>query len=259
MAASGKYRLLAPGDTFPFTCKPECWGRCCAATTIRVDPWDLLRIARGVGVATSELLKICTFYRGEKHPLPVVCLVRRGRCPFLSGDGRCLIYRCRPRVCRAFPVGEIVEIGDDGRLERGYLLMHAASCQGFDPKAPRYRPAEWLAREGVAPEDMAQTEQFLRFLREAKERLAWSVWLDETGAWTVLRLLYDPDGWRERCGVGPAVSDALFWERSLKAAWWFLAQRAAHQDIDAARIGEILRGEMKAPFPWEGSGSEDFA
>lgn len=259
MAVAGKYQLLAPDDFFTFTCKPECWGQCCAATTIRVDPWDVLRIARGVKATTGELLKICTFYRGEKHPLPVVCLVRRGRCPFLAGDGRCVIYRYRPRVCRSFPLGEMVEIGDDGTVKRSYLLIHAASCQGFDPEAPRYRPGEWLAREGLLPEDIERTEQFLRFLREAKEKLAWSRWLDEVGAWTVLRLLYDPDSWRERHGVGRAVSDALFWERSLKAAWWFLQRRAAREETTAARIGEILRGEIEAPFPWEGSGSRDFA
>ncbi|MEW6772002.1 MAG: YkgJ family cysteine cluster protein [Bacillota bacterium] len=218
------YQFLNPGDSFAFTCPEECWGTCCSATTIRVDPWDVLRLVRGTGVETGEILKFCQLYQGQKTPLPVVSLVRHGRCPFLLLDGSCAVYPFRPRVCRYFPVGEMIVLNEQGAVERRYFLIRSRRCKGFGGRIV-YTVEDWLHQEGLEVA-RAMGEQFSRFLRDAGEKLQWSSWVTEEDVQELLHLLYDLDAVRERYRLPDGLADRELYAWCLDRAWCYLLERA---------------------------------
>jgi Fe-S-cluster containining protein len=82
---------------FSYACN-QC-GKCCRHKVIRIGPHELLRLARNLGIATSEFLHEHTEAGGT------VLRVRDDfSCTFLV-DGRCTVHADRPLVCRIYPLG----------------------------------------------------------------------------------------------------------------------------------------------------------
>jgi Fe-S-cluster containining protein len=130
-------RKLAADESFSFSCHSRlpCFNCCCADVNIILTPIDVLRLARKVGLTTTEFL--------EKHALvpitqdlelPVVML-RMGeepekKCTFVGPEG-CTVYEDRPWACRMYPVGMALPPARAGvEPEPIYFLFEDDFCKG---------------------------------------------------------------------------------------------------------------------------------
>src|SRR5260370_21733416 len=84
-------------SSFSYVCN-SC-GRCCHDKVIVLSPFDLIRLAREAGVATSEAILRFTIRRGS-----ILKFRDDGACAALDG-ARCVVHRGRPLACRLYPLG----------------------------------------------------------------------------------------------------------------------------------------------------------
>jgi uncharacterized protein len=85
----------------PFFYQCKACQRCCHHKAIRVTPYEILRLARGLGLSTTEFIAAHTQSGGT------VLRTQKsndGACIFLSKSG-CSVYADRPLVCRIYPLG----------------------------------------------------------------------------------------------------------------------------------------------------------
>ena len=122
---------LLEGDTeIQFRCHRgiACFNACCRDLSQVLTPYDVLRLARGLGLRTGELLRRHTACRiGPGSGLPVVSLVPgdpvERTCPFLLPSG-CRVYPDRPSSCRTYPLMRAVRRNRaTGRLSEEFLLL----------------------------------------------------------------------------------------------------------------------------------------
>jgi uncharacterized protein len=87
----------ARAEPFGFVCT-RCMG-CCYRSVIPADPYEIARLARNIGITTTEVADRFTV-DGEgtilKH-------LDSGACVFL-GSGGCSVHADRPLACRLFPL-----------------------------------------------------------------------------------------------------------------------------------------------------------
>ncbi|HET6921894.1 MAG TPA: YkgJ family cysteine cluster protein, partial [Anaeromyxobacteraceae bacterium] len=107
-------RQLAPGEPFPFRCHPglACFNSCCRDKRLMLLPYDVLRLARGLRVATGEFLAEHVELEtdpGSGWPALRIRLAADGRCPFV-GEAGCSVYRDRPTCCRIYPLARGVRL-----------------------------------------------------------------------------------------------------------------------------------------------------
>ena len=148
---------IAVDDRFAFDCRPgvACFNACCRDLSQVLTPYDVLRLARGLGIRTGELLRRHTACRiGPGSGLPVVSLVPgdpvERTCPFLLPSG-CRVYPDRPSSCRTYPLMRAVKRDRaTGRLSEEFLLLREPHCGGFEA-GPVRTPAEWAAEQELAP------------------------------------------------------------------------------------------------------------
>lgn len=152
-------RQLAPGETFRFACHPglSCFGTCCRDVNILLTPLDVLRLARRVGLSTTDFLDRHTLMPITKDlHLPVVML-RMGpdpdrRCPFV-GEAGCTLYEDRPWACRMYPLGMGMPPGRAGvEPEPVYFLFEERFCRGRE-EGEAWAVESWRADQGVDRRD----------------------------------------------------------------------------------------------------------
>lgn len=100
-----KNRRMNLDDEFYYGCM-QC-GSCCHDIDIILNPYDLYRLAKYLGLSTEEvIMKYCLWHIGENSKLPVVWLefTEDGACPFLK-QNRCAVQEAKPFVCAAYPLG----------------------------------------------------------------------------------------------------------------------------------------------------------
>ena len=90
---------LGRDSAFSFRC--HACNRCCRHKTIQVNPYELARLSRGLGLPVAEVV--------ERYTDGGVHLRQRedGNCVFLGPAG-CSVHGDRPLVCRLYPLGRIV-------------------------------------------------------------------------------------------------------------------------------------------------------
>jgi len=89
--------------TSPFSYRCHACSRCCRGYRIKVDPYEVLLLARHLAISTTALLQR---YVGEdgialKHNSDDSCV-------FLSDRG-CTVHPARPLACRLYPLGRRAE------------------------------------------------------------------------------------------------------------------------------------------------------
>jgi Fe-S-cluster containining protein len=106
-------------DSFQYTCH-RCL-RCCAHKRIRVNPYEVYRLARNRGLSTTAFIAEHTIEGGTE-------LARRedGTCVFLSGEG-CAVHADRPLVCRLYPLGRHVV---PGKRDRYFMVETHPESEG---------------------------------------------------------------------------------------------------------------------------------
>jgi Fe-S-cluster containining protein len=107
-------KFLKHDEKFRFEC--SLCGECCRNTAILLETYDLYRLAgylRQTGFGVRSIEDMLTEYAGilvlEDSNFPVVMLNTPGdenkkECVFLN-NGRCSVYKGRPKVCRLHPLG----------------------------------------------------------------------------------------------------------------------------------------------------------
>jgi len=114
---TGLLPVVRAWDTgFSYRC--HACNRCCYGKRIQVNPYELVRLARNLGITTTEVI--------ARHTAGGTSLTARadGSCVFL-GPGGCTVHADRPLVCRLYPLGLIV--ADDGREGFVELTPHPES------------------------------------------------------------------------------------------------------------------------------------
>ncbi|MCR5814257.1 MAG: YkgJ family cysteine cluster protein [Desulfovibrio sp.] len=154
-------------ERFCFDCHPQvpCFNQCCAELTLPLTPYDIMRLCRHLAMPSQEFLTTYTDMQTMPEtgfPMHTLKMNREPGepCPFVSPVG-CQVYENRPSACRAYPLGRGTKLGEQGIVER-FFLVHEEHCHGFDEGHER-TPAEWFANQGLTPYN-ASNDQYMRLM-----------------------------------------------------------------------------------------------
>ena len=152
------------GDTaFSYACH-RC-RRCCHDKLIQVNPYEIARLARRLGLTTT------VFIRDYLADQPHLRRTDDGACVFLGPEG-CTVHPDRPLGCRVYPLGRHIQVGGEPRYLRIEPHPQSAGVYGTDGTIDRY-----LAGQGVA-DFIAAADQYLSVLQalfDAWRRAPWVV------------------------------------------------------------------------------------
>jgi len=150
-------RQIAETDDFPFSCHPgvPCFNHCCADINIVLTPVDVLRLARRLGITTTDFLdQYCLHPITKELSLPVVVL-RMGddpakKCQFVGEEG-CTVYEDRPWSCRMYPVGMAIPPARAGVDPKPiFFLFEDDFCEGRR-ESPRWTVSSVRFRIELSP------------------------------------------------------------------------------------------------------------
>ena len=143
--------LLDRTSAFSYRCA-RC-SRCCPRYSIQVNPYEILRLARLLGVSTTE------FARTYLADGPYLRRRQDGACPFLQEGTGCSVHAARPLVCRLYPLGR--HVGASG--EEAFSVL--TPVEGSLGLAGREGTVEgYLAEQGAKP-FLAAADLYLALFR----------------------------------------------------------------------------------------------
>jgi Fe-S-cluster containining protein len=158
-------RQLAEGETFGFACHPgvPCFNSCCADVNIVLTPYDVLRLARRLGMHTREFLETHTSNPITKDlQLPIVMLRMKDEeakpCPFV-GDQGCSVYEDRPWACRMYPLGMAIPPARAGEEpEPVFFVFEDEHCKGRHQEGcGKWTSESWRRDQGIEQQDDLET------------------------------------------------------------------------------------------------------
>jgi Fe-S-cluster containining protein len=114
--------------------------RCCRNKAIRVSPYEILRLARYLGLSTTEFIERHTEAGGT-----VLRPKENGDCGFLGEHG-CSVHPDRPLACRIYPLARWVS--PDGVESFGHLTPHPGT-EGVYGKSGTVQ--DYLDQQQLAP------------------------------------------------------------------------------------------------------------
>ncbi len=145
---------LGADDSFEFSCHKNvsCFTECCRLLELILTPYDVLRLRRGTGLSSREVLDryvIEEWEEGDIFPRFYLTMVDDGRasCVFVTNEG-CSIYADRPGPCRAYPLGRAAVRKRDGQIGEHFVLMKEDHCKGFFEKT-RQTPHGYSENQGL--------------------------------------------------------------------------------------------------------------
>lgn len=146
----------------PFSYRCNACSRCCHHKIIQVSPYEIVRLARGLGLTTTEFI--------ARHTTEGGTVLRRraeddGACVFLSPRG-CGVHPDRPLVCRIYPLGAAVTADGATAYRRLEPDPETEGDYGLDGTI-----ADYVARQGV-PQARAGIAPYKRLYRRMAEILA---------------------------------------------------------------------------------------
>jgi Fe-S-cluster containining protein len=217
---------LTPGEELPFRCHPglACFNTCCRNKRLTLLPYDALRLARGLGCRSDELLAKhaeLEIEPGSGWPTLRLRLEEDGRCPFVR-DAGCAVYGDRPTCCRIFPLARAVRLeGRGGASETFFIAAEGSRCLGFGAK-DGLTVEGWARDQGLDPYRAANNRVARLFLHPRRPR---PLSLSPEEVHAVIMALYNLDVFRDfvarpgfgaRSGLdGAAVERALASDEAL--------------------------------------------
>jgi Fe-S-cluster containining protein len=105
---------------FSYQCQACC--RCCHDKLIQLNPYEIARLARHLGISTGEF--IANYMTADQ---PYLLFLPNSACVFL-GDQGCSVHGDRPLVCRLYPLGR--HMSGDG-VETFSLLQTQPGSEGI--------------------------------------------------------------------------------------------------------------------------------
>ncbi len=106
---------------------------CCQSSSIRLSPYDILKLCKFHGVSTSDFHQKHSYFvlDAENQNLLTCMLKTEPECSYLSSEG-CQVYSERPFGCRVFPLMVSHFFDSEGRAEsKNYVVEN---CSGFNCK-----------------------------------------------------------------------------------------------------------------------------
>lgn len=147
-------KLYSLNDMVKVGCH-DCAGcsECCCdmGQSILLDPYDVYRLTKNLGVTFQQLMaKHVELHVEDGLILPNLKMTEDNnpRCAFLNEAGRCSIHQFRPGICRLFPLGRSYE---DNKLKY-FLLTDACPI----PNKTKMKVGKWL--------EMPQLVSYEKFL-----------------------------------------------------------------------------------------------
>ena len=138
---------------FSFSCHKgvSCFTDCCRMLELALTPYDVLRLRKGTGLSSRELLDqyiLMEHDPGDPFPKFYLTMVDDGRasCVFITKNG-CSLYEHRPSACRAYPLGRAV-IRNRGGIEEFHVLMKEKHCRGFEENH-KQTPVSYSREQGL--------------------------------------------------------------------------------------------------------------
>lgn len=128
-------------------------GRCCQGKVIPINPYEVLRIARHLGLTTTRVLADHTANDGA-----TLRQNERGDCVYF-GERGCEVHPARPLACRLYPLGRYR--APDGTERFAEVVPHPDTAGRYG-LAGKVR--DWLAAQG-ADAYIAQSDRYLALLR----------------------------------------------------------------------------------------------
>lgn len=189
-------RRLGRDEPLPFRCHPglPCFNSCCSGKRLTLLPFDVLRLARGLGRGTDGFLAEhaeLEIEPGSGWPTLRIRLAADGRCPFVRDEG-CGVYPDRPTCCRTYPLARAVHLGDDGEPAETFVVD--ASCPGFGAPVADTVGA-WTRGQGLEAYHAANDRAAKLLLHPRRPR---PLALSPTGVHLVVMALYNADVFREQ-------------------------------------------------------------
>lgn len=126
-------------SAFSYRC--NACSRCCHHKGIRVGPYEILRLARFLGLTTTDFIARHTEAGGTMLRASNV----DGACVFLTPQG-CGVHPDRPLVCRIYPLGRTVD--GDGEERFGHLAPHPQTAGVYGTSAT---VADYIEQQQLAP------------------------------------------------------------------------------------------------------------
>lgn len=146
-------RTLTRQSPFSYTCR-QC-SRCCYGKHIRLNPYELIRLAEALGCSTGEVIARYT----EDGIALAVRDVPGTPCVFLGEHG-CRVHSGRPAACRLYPLGRILDSqGNESFCE---VTPHPRSEGIYSTEGT---VADYLAAQEVEPYFEAAEEYYQLFCR----------------------------------------------------------------------------------------------
>jgi Fe-S-cluster containining protein len=151
----------------PFSYVCNACGLCCHNKVITLSPYDVIRLARAVGISTRETIDRFTIRRGS-----ILKFSDGGACSALGGT-RCGVHRGRPLACRLYPLGiERIENAVSEKFVRLEPAAGSLGVYGVDGDVDNF-----LAAQGVG-EYLAANSRYATLLAVFRERIAATVDFD---------------------------------------------------------------------------------
>lgn len=138
-------------------------GACCSHQAIQLNPWEVWRLARHLGLTSGQFI--------PEHSDNAGLFLRfkpDGRCGFLTPTG-CAVHPARPLACRLYPLG--LETDREGREMYAPLARHPA-CQGGASLALNGADRDAYLASQALEEWLAAQRFYLTLAREMEAGLA---------------------------------------------------------------------------------------
>jgi Fe-S-cluster containining protein len=135
-------------ETFGYACR-RC-SLCCYNNDIRVNPYEVARLARNLGQTTTKFRATWTRDGGGT----MLNQTDRAACVFLGSEG-CIVYSDRPLACRLYPLGR--HVAADGSESFMQLEGHPQSAGEFTNKGTI---SQFLESQEAEPFIQATDEYF---------------------------------------------------------------------------------------------------
>ena len=146
-AASRESKLMTWDDTFRFKCHQQidCFNKCCRDVTILLNPLDVIRLRRKLGITSTEFIENYTHLLVSRESgLPALALKMspegEKRCQFVTDQG-CSVYDSRPYSCRLYPL-------DTDQGVEYTLAVTVDKCHGLG-ETEEWTVERWRSEQGL--------------------------------------------------------------------------------------------------------------
>lgn len=179
-------------DTFAFKCDStvDCYNSCCSDVTIFLNPLDVARLRRALGISSTLFLKEYThLVISPTSGLPAVVLKMSADetkvCPFVSDQG-CSVYETRPFSCRLYPL-------DSEQGVEYTFVVRPDTCHGLS-EPDQWTIERWRKDQGLYEYD--ELDHNLKDVMTADQ--VWEHKIEDSRMQDMFRMaLYDLDRFRE--------------------------------------------------------------